>query len=99
MTTPFLVIDNVAKSYGASLALQGISFNVEQGELFGLLGPNGAGKTTLLSILSCLLDATGGTAQILGTPVTASDRALRRHIGIVPQELALYGELTAQENL
>jgi ABC-2 type transport system ATP-binding protein len=67
--------------------------------MFGLLGPNGAGKTTLLSILSCLLDATSGQARILGRTVTPNDRELRRQIGIVPQELALYGELSARENL
>src|SRR5262249_36176270 len=63
------------------------------------LGPNGAGKTTLLSILSGLLEATAGQACLLGEPVSPRARALRRQIGIVPQELALYGELTARENL
>src|SRR5438132_8813713 len=67
--------------------------------MFGLLGPNGAGKTTLLSILSSLLTATSGTVQIFGRAVHPSDRALRRLVGIVPQELAIYGELTARENL
>src|SRR5207244_2463623 len=64
-----------------------------------LLGPNGAGKTTLLSIVSCLLEPTAGEARILGRLVRRSDRKLRRHIGIVPQELAIYGELSARENL
>src|SRR5438132_444147 len=67
--------------------------------MFGLLGPNGAGKTTLLSILSSLLTATSGTVQIFGRAVHPSNRALRRLVGIVPQELAIYGELTARENL
>jgi ABC-2 type transport system ATP-binding protein len=67
--------------------------------LFGLLGPNGAGKTTLLSIVSCLLDATAGEVRIDGRRASRHDRELRRRIGIVPQELALYEALTAAENL
>ena len=67
--------------------------------MFGLLGPNGAGKTTLLSIVSCLMEASAGEARLLGERISTSDRGLRRKIGIVPQELALYGELTASENL
>ena len=63
------------------------------------MGPNGAGKTTLLSIVSCLLEGTSGEVRILGQVASMRDRELRRSIGIVPQELALYGELTARENL
>jgi ABC-2 type transport system ATP-binding protein len=99
MTTPFLVIDNAAKSFGPQHALQGVSFNVQQGELFGLLGPNGAGKTTLLSLVSCLLDPTSGSAALLGRPLNTSDRQVRRLIGLVPQDLAIYNELTARENM
>src|SRR5439155_13118745 len=62
-------------------------------------GPNGAGKTTLLSIMSCLLEATAGAVCLLGRTVNLHDKELRRLIGIVPQELAIYGELTARENL
>ena len=99
MTTPFLAIENVTKSYGRLLALAGVSFQVQEGELFGLLGPNGAGKTTLLSILSCLMDADAGAATLLGTRLGTRDREVRRLIGLVPQELAIYNELTARENL
>jgi ABC-2 type transport system ATP-binding protein len=67
--------------------------------MFGLLGPNGAGKTTLLSIISCLLEASSGSVRLLGTRVKSNDREVRRLLGIVPQELAVYGELTARENL
>ncbi|MBL8796129.1 MAG: ABC transporter ATP-binding protein [Planctomycetia bacterium] len=94
-----LEVDDLRKLYGPTVALEGVSFQVEAGEMFGLLGPNGAGKTTLLSILSCLLPASGGEARILGRRVGVNDPELRRQIGIVPQELALYGELTARENL
>ncbi|MFL5243038.1 MAG: ABC transporter ATP-binding protein [Gemmataceae bacterium] len=96
---PILEVIDVHKSYGSTVALDGVCFQVEQGELFGLLGPNGAGKTTLLSILSCLMEPDAGEVAIQGVKVTLSDRHLRRQIGIVPQELAIYGELTARENL
>jgi ABC-2 type transport system ATP-binding protein len=99
MTAPLLSIDNVSKSYGGFQALKGVSFEVRQGELFGLLGPNGAGKTTLMSILSCLMDATAGKATLQGQPLNTRDREVRRLIGLVPQELAIYNELTARENL
>ena len=72
---------------------------MREGELFGLLGPNGAGKTTLLSILSCLLEPTAGEVRLEGRPVRRGDARLRRLIGVAPQELALYGDLTARENL
>jgi ABC-2 type transport system ATP-binding protein len=92
-------VRDVHKRYGGTVALDGVSFEVASGEMFGLLGPNGAGKTTLLSILSCLLEASSGEARLLGWKLLPSARDLRREIGIVPQELALYGELTARENL
>lgn len=99
MTAAFLEVREVSKRYGANLALDRVSFAVHEGEVFGLLGPNGAGKTTLLSIVSCLLEGTSGEVRLLGKPVVPSDREVRRLIGVVPQELALYGELTARENL
>jgi ABC-2 type transport system ATP-binding protein len=99
MAPPLLVIDSVTKSYGPHQALRGVSLGVEDGELFGLLGPNGAGKTTLLSILSCLMDPSSGAAVLLGRPLNTRDREVRRFIGLVPQELAVYNELTARENL
>jgi ABC-2 type transport system ATP-binding protein len=96
---PLLEVVRLHKRYGALVALHEVSFDVEEGEIFGLLGPNGAGKTTLLSIVSSLLHASGGTVRVVGRTLLASDRDLRRQIGIVPQDLALYGELTARENL
>ena len=94
-----LKVVDLRKHYGSTTALDGASFEVAAGELFGLLGPNGAGKTTLLSIVSCLLEADGGEARVLGRKATTRDRELRRMIGVAPQELAVYGELTARENL
>jgi ABC-2 type transport system ATP-binding protein len=99
MANPILEVLDVKKRYGPTVALDGARFQVEEGELFGLLGPNGAGKTTLLSIISCLLQASDGQVRIQGKTVVSSDRQVRRQIGVVPQELALYGELTARENL
>jgi ABC-2 type transport system ATP-binding protein len=95
----FLEVVELYKNYGPTRALDGVRFDVQEGEVFGLLGPNGAGKTTLLSILSCLLEPSAGQARLLGRPLTPRDREVRRLIGIVPQELAVYGELTARENL
>jgi ABC-2 type transport system ATP-binding protein len=94
-----LEVHGLHKVYGRTVAIDHVSFAVEQGEMFGLLGPNGAGKTTTLSIVSALLPATAGSVRILGREVRPADRELRKHLGIVPQELAVYGQLTARENL
>jgi ABC-2 type transport system ATP-binding protein len=99
MSHPILEAIDLRKQFGPTVALAGVSFQVADGELFGLLGPNGAGKTTLLSIVAGLLEPSGGEARILGRKVQLSDRELRKHVGLVPQELAVYGELTARENL
>lgn len=80
-------------------AVDGLTFRVEEGEIFGLLGPNGAGKTTAISILCTLLRPTAGHVSVGGVGVTASPRQVRRLIGLVPQEIALYPRLTARENL
>src|SRR4051812_4199640 len=97
--SPLLDVADLRKNYGPTVALDGVSFQVGAGEMFGLLGPNGAGKSTLLSIVSCLLAPTAGAVRIAGREVRRADRELRKQIGIVPQELALYDELTARENL
>ncbi len=97
--TPILEVNNLVKQYGEFAAVKGISFEVGQGEVFSLLGPNGAGKTTTLSILSTLYAPTRGEARIGGHSVTEDSMAVRRTIGVVPQELALYDDLTARENL
>jgi ABC-2 type transport system ATP-binding protein len=99
MPAAILEVIDLSKRYGATVALDRVSFQVAEGEMFGLLGPNGAGKTTLLSVVSSLLEPTAGEVHILGRKVQPSDRELRRAIGIAPQELAVYGELTARENL
>jgi ABC-2 type transport system ATP-binding protein len=99
MAAALLYVTDLHKRYGPTVALDRVSFRVEEGELFGLLGPNGAGKSTLISILSCLLPATAGVARLAGEELAPANAAARRLIGIVPQELAIYADLTARENL
>ncbi|MBN8580981.1 MAG: ATP-binding cassette domain-containing protein [Anaerolineae bacterium] len=94
-----LDVQNLAKNYGDFQAVKGISFNIKEGEIFSLLGPNGAGKTTTISMLSTLYAPTSGDATIAGHSVTKDPMAVRNAIGVVPQDLALYEDLTARENL
>jgi linearmycin/streptolysin S transport system ATP-binding protein len=90
---------NLHRSFGATKAVQGISFEVCEGEIFSLLGPNGAGKTTAISILSCLLRPDEGDARIMGHSILSDQNAVKAVLGVVPQEIALYEDLTARENL
>jgi len=90
---------NLVKSYGDFTAVKGITFDIKEGEIFSLLGPNGAGKTTTISMLSTLYTPTSGDAIIGGHSVTKEPMAVKQVIGVVPQDLALYEDLTAKENL
>jgi len=94
-----LEVKNLVKQYGDYTAVKGISFDIEQGEIFSLLGPNGAGKTTTISMLSTLYTPTSGEAAIGGHSITKEAMAVKQMIGVVPQDLALYEDLTARENL
>ncbi len=94
-----LEVQNLAKNYGDFQAVKGVSFNIEEGEIFSLLGPNGAGKTTTISMLSTLYTPTSGDATIAGHSITKNPMDVRNAIGVVPQDLALYEDLTARENL
>ncbi|MDA1260770.1 MAG: ABC transporter ATP-binding protein [Planctomycetota bacterium] len=95
-----LEVENLAYSYGARRAVDGLSFEVRRGECFGFLGPNGAGKTTALSCIIGLLEGWSGVLRFDGVERRPGrDPALRARIGYVPQELALYEELSARENL
>jgi ABC-2 type transport system ATP-binding protein len=94
-----LEVKDLVKKYGDFTAVKGISFDIKEGEIFSLLGPNGAGKTTSISMLSTLYAPTSGEATIGGHSVTKELMAVRNLIGVVPQELALYDDLTARENL
>jgi ABC-2 type transport system ATP-binding protein len=90
---------DLVKQYGDLTAVKGISFSIAQGEIFSLLGPNGAGKTTTLSMLSTLFAPTSGDARIGGHSVLKEPMQVKNLIGVVPQDLALYEDLTARENL
>jgi ABC-2 type transport system ATP-binding protein len=94
-----LEVKDLAKNYGDFTAVKGISFDIKEGEIFSLLGPNGAGKTTTISMLSTLYTPTSGDATIGGHSITKDAMAVKQVIGVVPQEIALYEDLTAKENL
>jgi ABC-2 type transport system ATP-binding protein len=94
-----LEVSHLRKSYGRMLAVDDVSFHVEAGEIFGLVGPNGAGKSTTMMILAGLRQADGGEATIAGRAVGTHDQALQQMLGVVPQDLAIYADLTARENL
>lgn len=94
-----IVVDKLKKNYGELVAVNELSFSVKKGELFGLLGPNGAGKTTTLSMLTGIIQPTGGSLNILGLDVGKDIDKIKKLIGYVPQSLALYPTLTAKDNL
>ena len=93
-----LTLTDLRKAYGATVAVDGLSLRVEPGEILGLLGPNGAGKSTTVHLALGLLAPDAGSVAVdgLGPP---TDPAVRRHLGLAPQSLALYAELTGEENL
>src|SRR5881398_1762938 len=99
MHPPVLEVSGVRKRYGPTVALDGVTLSVGEGELFGLLGPNAAGKTTLISILCGLTDADEGEVRLFGRPFDRSSHELRRQVGIGTQDLSIYPDLSARENL
>jgi ABC-2 type transport system ATP-binding protein len=99
MNQTAISVQALQKSFGENHAVQGVSFGVEEGEIFSLLGPNGAGKTTTISMLSCLLRPDAGDAHIMGHSIRTDDMGVKSVLGVVPQEIALYEDLTARENL
>jgi ABC-2 type transport system ATP-binding protein len=92
-------VEDLTKRFNGLVAVDGVSFSVPEGELFGLLGPNGAGKTTTINMLSTLLKPTSGRAEVAGFDVSRSRDSVRKSIGIVFQEPALDSKLTGRENL
>ena len=92
-------IQHLTRTFGDFVAVNGISFNVKKGEVFGLLGPNGAGKSTTLRMLSTLMRPTKGTATIGGYDIVKHDNEVRKLIGIVSEKMIMYNRLTARENL
>ena len=98
-TPEFLAATNLHKSFGGLTAVNGVSFGIGKQEIFGLLGPNGAGKTTTIRMLSTVLAPDEGDVVIGGHSVIRDSDAVRRLVGVCPQELALYPELSATDNL
>lgn len=90
---------SLTRRFNGFTAVDGLSFAVEEGEIFGLLGPNGAGKTTTLRLLSCLISPTSGSATVGGLDITRDQGAIRKSIGILTESPSLYERLTAVENL
>ena len=98
-TPEFMRATDLRKSFGGLTAVDGVSFGIRKQEIFGLLGPNGAGKTTTIRMLSTVLAPDEGDVTIGGHSVTRESNAVRRLVGVCPQELALYPELSATDNL
>jgi ABC-2 type transport system ATP-binding protein len=92
-------VRQIVKKYGDFTAVDGVSFNVKDGEIFGLLGPNGAGKSTLIRMMTTLIPITAGSARISGHDVSREADAVRRTIGVIPQALTSDLDLTVEENL
>ncbi len=92
-------VSNLHKKFGSILAVDGVSFKVNEGEIFGFLGPNGAGKTTTINMLCTLLTPTSGSAKVAGYDVAKDPNEVRNSIGVIPQEIVLESHLTAKENL
>ena len=99
MTEPSLKVTGLSKSFAGRLAVDGVSFTVAAGQTLGLIGPNGAGKSTTVSMLCGLLKPDRGEILLDGQPVSHGNSAAKHKIGLVPQELAIYDDLAARENL
>lgn len=96
---PIVKMQNVTKRYGDIIALDNINLEIEDGEIYGLLGPNGAGKTTAIRIICGLAKANRGDVFVFEKDISSHSDFIKQNIGIVPQELAIYGDLTAYENV
>ena len=92
-------VNNLSKTYGDTRAVDGISFEIQRGEIFGLLGPNGAGKSTTINMLCAYTEPTGGQIRIDTINVVAEPERVKPFIGVVPQDIALYPDLNGVENL
>lgn len=98
-STPAILVDNLTKRFGDFTAVDHISFQVQQGEIFGFLGPNGSGKTTTIRMLLGLLLPSEGSARVLGHDIVRETAAIRRRVGYMSQKFSLYEDLTVRENL
>src|ERR1700735_1796572 len=94
-----LEVDGLKKNYGNVVAVDGVSLRASQGETIGLLGPNGAGKTTTVSMIAGLVRPDAGEVRIAGRTLRGDTDPAKRQIGLVPQDIGLYEEMSARENL
>ena len=99
MTAPLLRVDNLHKAFGTRQAVDAVSFSLDKGQTLGLIGPNGAGKSTTVSLICGLLKPDQGEVRIDGALMAQGNSAAKRTIGLVPQDLALYEDLSARDNL
>ena len=99
MNEPIVAVEGLVKRYGDVVAVDDVSFEIQEGEIFGLLGPNGAGKTTTINVLCTYTEPTAGEVAVAGHSVTAEPEAVKRAIGVAPQDISLYPDLNAVENL
>ncbi len=99
MSDMAVVVDDLVKRYGELVAVDGLSLEVASGEILGLLGPNGSGKTTAINCILQLLTYNRGEIRVFGEPMSATAYELKRRIGVVPQEVAVFEELTVRENI
>ncbi len=97
--TPAVSVENLVKRYGSFVAVDHLSLSIRPGEVFGLLGPNGSGKTTTIDCILQLLTYDKGDIELFGEPMSPTSYALKRRVGVVPQNIAVFDELTVRENI
>src|SRR5690606_3181085 len=95
----FVEVNNVVKRYGDKLSVDHLNMSIEAGEIFGLIGPNGAGKSTTMNMIVGLLPLDQGSITVDGIPVKERPLDVKRRIGLVPQDLALYENMSAADNV
>ena len=96
---PVLLVNGLVRRFGERIAVDGVSFQIAAGETYGLLGPNGAGKTTTISMIAGILAPDAGSVELGGVRITTAANSHKRRLGFVPQQIALFEDLTARENL
>jgi ABC transporter DrrB family efflux protein len=99
MSEPVIQLHSLSRRFGKLVAVEGVSFDVQRGEIFGLLGPNGSGKSTIIRMLCGVLEPSAGSATVLGFEVARDPEAIKRRIGYMSQKFSLYGDLSIRENL
>src|SRR5438046_502332 len=99
MSELMIQVQNLTKDYGATRAVDGVTFNVRKGEVLGFLGPNGAGKSTTMKMLTCFLAPTGGTAKVAGFDVYDQSLEVRKRLGYLPEDTPIYRDMTVVEHL